>query len=102
MNIVDCSKVLKALGCPHITLSYDATPKKLYFGRLSNELQGIARFPYWDGTEWTMLKANEFAAKTGMKAHQLTHGTVDTLALGLELSYLDENDILRGLCPWFE
>ena len=80
----------------HFQLAYDATPKKVAFGKLADQLQGIARYPWWTGQRWEMLKASEFARKTRTVKHRLFHGVVDVLASHLEVSYLDGSDLLRG------
>ena len=76
------SDIRKNRSCPVIVRSYDATPKTMMFGRLQGELLPDARYPFFDGHEWKVLRYDEYVHRTRHKLSQM--GVCDLLAVAFE------------------
>ena len=84
---------------PTILLFWDATPRTLFFGRLTDELLPVAKFAYWDKDRerYVMLGVDEFARRTGRNKHRFNKGTLELLATGMHVAFADEDGTDSGL-----
>ncbi len=86
------------LASPTICRAYDATPKHAWFGRLQEEIQPHARYPWYGKGEdkWKSLKFSDFMQKCSGKQRHLTHGTVELLATGTETCWIDKAGLVNN------
>ena len=75
---------------------FDASPRRLCFGRLQDALMPHARYPYFENGKWITLKLQEYLAKVPGRT-LLQHGVLDVLASSVECRSVDSEGLVHGM-----
>lgn len=90
---------LKTSGVsPCIYKAYDATPRRMRFGKLQQEMAPNARYAWWnkDTKKWEIMRLCDYMARSGRAQAMLRSGILDLMAATTECNWVNKDGTLDG------
>ena len=91
----EMERVYEERVSPSVCKFYDASPRRMAFGRLQCQLMPHARYPIFENDKWKSVPPQEYLAKCPSRA-LLNYGTLDVLACAQEMRYLAPDGTYHG------